>query len=228
MAEGPGALVLVGTPIGNLSDMSPRASEALSKADVIFAEDTRRSARLAPAGSRLVSYYDANAASRQELLRNLLAEGKRVALVTDAGMPGISDPCFRAVRTAADCGASIEVVPGPCAAVAALVVSGLPTDRFVFEGFLPGRKGRKASRLAALATEPRTMVFYIPPHDLVQDLGVMLGLFGDRPACVARELTKLHEQIARGTLSELLGLFSGRTPRGEITLVVAGFTDGSN
>jgi len=224
MTEGApsGTLVLVGTPIGNLGDLAPRASQALAEADVIFAEDTRRSSRLVPAGSRLVSYFDSNAASRQELLLGLLREGRKVALVTDAGMPGISDPCFRAVRTAIDAGAKVEVIPGPCAAIAALVASGLPPDRFVFEGFLPGRRGRKASRLAGLASEPRTMVFYIPPHDLPGDLEAMLEAFGDRQACVAREMTKIHEELVRGNLSTLLSEFTRRAPRGEVTLVVAG------
>jgi len=221
-----GILVLVATPIGNLGDMSPRASEALAAADVVFAEDTRRSAKLVPAGRRLLSYYDANAAGRQEMLGRLLAEGKRIALVTDAGMPGISDPCFRAVRTAIEAGAAIEVVPGPCAAVAALVISGLPVDRFSFEGFLPARKGRRAARLALLVSEPRTMIFYVAPHDLEETLAEMLEMLGDRQAFVARELTKLHEEQVRGSLSALLDRFRARPARGEITLVVSGCAGG--
>ncbi len=220
---GRGRLVLVGTPIGNLEDLAPRASRILAEADLVFAEDTRRTARLAPPGRRMFSYYDSNAASRQPMLARALEDGLMVALVTDAGMPGISDPCYRAVRTAIEKGAAVEIVPGPCAAISALVASGLPTDRFSFEGFLPRKKGPASRRLAELAEDSRTLVFYIPPHDLVDALEMMHSILGDREAVVAREMTKVHEEFARGTLSALLAEFASRTPRGEITLVVAGF-----
>lgn len=169
------------------------------------------------------SYHDHNSAERQPLIREALEEGRTVALATDAGTPGISDPCFRAVRTAIECGARVEVVPGPCAAVTALVGSGLPVHRFCFEGFPPSKKGARASRLAALASEARTMIFYIGPHDVGRFLGELVEVFGgSRRACLAREMTKLHEEYVRDTLEGLASRYSDEPPRGEVTLVVAG------
>jgi 16S rRNA (cytidine1402-2'-O)-methyltransferase len=217
-----GVLLLVSTPIGNLSDLSPRAAEALESAGTVLAEDTRHSSKLIPPGRRIVSYHDHNATDRQPLLKSMLEAGSRVALVTDAGTPGISDPCYRAVQTAIECGARIEVIPGPCAAIAALVGSGLPVDRFCFEGFLPRRKGHRTRRLAEMEPDWRTMIFYAGPHHLLEILRDMLEVFGDRKACVARELTKMHEEYVRGTLSELVAKYTVSAPRGEITLVVAG------
>ena len=222
-----GALVLVGTPIGNLGDLSPRAIEELGKADVVCCEDSRRTGRLLQhAGVRareLMVVNDHNEAQRvgEVLLR--LSRGERVAIVTDAGMPGISDPGERLVAAASRDGHRIEVVPGPSAAVAALVASGLPTGRFVFEGFLSRKSGARRSRLASLVSDERTLVFYEAPHRLaatLADLAEVLG--GWRRLAVARELTKLHEEIWRGHLHEAAAWAEANPPRGEIALVVQG------
>ncbi len=239
-AEGPpadtagepgGVLVLVGTPIGNLGDLSPRAVEALRTADLIACEDTRRTRQLltaagVPAGGRLLAVHDHNEAARAAGLLERLAAGQRVAVVTDAGMPGISDPGERLVAAAVGAGHRVEVVPGPSAAVAALVVSGLPTGRWCFEGFLP-RKGRdRARRLAELAPERRSTVLFESPHRVratVADLAEALG--GERRVAVARELTKRFEEVWRGTLVEAVDHLAGKEPLGEYVLVVGGAPD---
>lgn len=217
-----GVLVLVATPIGNLEDLSPRAARVLREADVVLAEDTRRSAKLVSGRDRIYSYHDHNVRGRIPQIKSFLAEGKTIALITDAGMPGISDPAYAAVRAALECGAGIEVVPGPCAVVSALVLSGLPTDRFCFEGFLPRRKGKRRSRLEDMESYGGTLVYFVGPHHLRGALMEMREVFGDRNACVARELTKLHEEVIRGSLSDLAERFADQPPRGEITLVVSG------
>jgi len=221
------ALVLVGTPIGNLGDLSPRAVEELAKADVVACEDSRRTGRLLQhAGIRareLLVVNDHNEAQRVEEVLARLARGQRVAVVTDAGMPGISDPGERLVRAASRDGFRVEVVPGPSAAVAALVASGLPTARFVFEGFLARKAGARRQRLAELADEQRTLVFYEAPHRVaatLADLSSVLG--GWRRVAVARELTKLHEEVWRGLLHEAVTWAEATPPRGEIALVVQG------
>ncbi len=221
------ALVLVGTPIGNLGDLSPRAVEELGKADVVACEDSRRTGRLLQhAGIRareLLVVNDHNEAQRVEEVLARLARGQRVAVVTDAGMPGISDPGERLVRAASRDGFRVEVVPGPSAAVAALVASGLPTARFVFEGFLARKAGARRQRLAELADEQRTLVFYEAPHRVaatLADLSSVLG--GWRRVAVARELTKLHEEVWRGLLHEAVTWAEATPPRGEIALVVQG------
>lgn len=221
------ALVLVGTPIGNLGDLSPRAVEELAKADVVACEDSRRTGRLLQhAGIRareLLVVNDHNEAQRVEEVLARLARGQRVAVVTDAGMPGISDPGERLVRAASRDGFRVEVVPGPSAAVAALVASGLPTARFVFEGFLARKAGARRQRLAELADEQRTLVFYEAPHRVtatLTDLATVLG--GWRKVAVARELTKLHEEVWRGLLHEAVAWAEVTPPRGEIALVVQG------
>ena len=221
------ALVLVGTPIGNLGDLSPRAVEELAEADVVACEDSRRTGRLLQhAGIRareLLVVNDHNEAQRVEEVLGRLARGQRVAVVTDAGMPGISDPGERLVRAASRDGFRVEVVPGPSAAVAALVASGLPTARFVFEGFLSRKAGARRQRLAELIDEQRTLVFYEAPHRLaatLADLATVLG--GWRRVAVARELTKLHEEIWRGLLHEAVAWAEATPPRGEIALVVQG------
>ena len=221
------ALVLVGTPIGNLGDLSPRAVEELAKADVVACEDSRRTGRLLQhAGIRareLLVVNDHNEAQRVEEVLARLARGQRVAVVTDAGMPGISDPGERLVRAASRDGFRVEVVPGPSAAVAALVASGLPTARFVFEGFLARKGGARRQRLAELADEQRTLVFYEAPHRVaatLTDLSTVLG--GWRKVAVARELTKLHEEVWRGLLHEAVAWAEATPPRGEIALVVQG------
>lgn len=218
----PGSLVLVATPIGNMSDMSPRATTALAEADLVLAEDTRRSGRLVAGRGRLMSYNDFNAVDRLPHIAARLEAGDRIALVTDAGMPGISDPCFRAVRLAVEMGAKVEVVPGPSAALTALVASALPVDRFLFEGFLPRKPGPRKARLQEISHLPHTLIAFVGPHHVAKVLADILEVMGDRQACMAREMTKLHEEYARGSVSELLRVTSARPPRGEVTLVVAG------
>ena len=223
----PGALVLIGTPIGNLGDLSPRAVEELARADVVACEDSRRTGRLlqhAGVSARaLLVVNDHNEAQRVGDVLTRLARGERVAVVTDAGMPGISDPGERLVRAAARDGHTIEVVPGPSAAIAALVASGLPTARFVFEGFLSRKAGARRQRLAELVDDERTLVFYEAPHRLaatLTDLCAVLGAW--RRVAVARELTKLHEEIWRGHLNEAAAWAAETPPRGEIAVVVQG------
>jgi 16S rRNA (cytidine1402-2'-O)-methyltransferase len=220
-------LVLVGTPIGNLGDLSPRAASVLAGADVIACEDTRVTRKLlshlgVPA-RRLVAMHEHNEASVAPDLVGRVVDGATVAVVTDAGLPGISDPGERLVRAAAAAGIAVEVVPGPSAALAALVVSGLPTDRFCFEGFLPRRAGEKAARLAALAREPRTVVLFESPRRVRSTVGMLASACGgSRPVAVARELTKLHEEVWRGTLEGAVAWLSSVDPRGEYVLVVGG------
>jgi 16S rRNA (cytidine1402-2'-O)-methyltransferase len=220
-----GRLVLVGTPIGNLDDLSPRAARALAEADLVAAEDTRRTRVLLDhLGIRvpMTSYHDFNEEARTGPLLDRVAGGDVVAVVTDAGTPGLADPGFRLVRAAVDRGLPVESVPGPAAALHALVLSGLPMDRFAFEGFLPRRAAARSRRLAELAGDPRTLVFYVAPHRAAEDLVAMGAVLGpDRPAALARELTKLHEEVWRGPLSELAARASGGV-RGEVTVVVGG------
>jgi len=222
-----GLLILCGTPLGNLGDAPPRLAEALSEADCIYAEDTRRSGRLLDAlgvrPRRLRSFFAGNESSRTVEVAGRLAAGETVALVTDAGMPGISDPGLSAVRAARDQGSRVTVIPGPSAVTAALAVSGLPASRFSFEGFLPRSGQRRARRIRAAASSAETVVLFSAPHRLVDDLSdlVQAGL-GERFLSVARELSKLHEEIWQGTVSEALGEWTVRPPRGEFTLVLAG------
>jgi 16S rRNA (cytidine1402-2'-O)-methyltransferase len=219
-----GLLSVVATPIGNLDDLSPRAAGALADADVIACEDTRVTRKLltrAPSRARLVPYHARNESERAPELVRRVAAGARVALVTDAGTPGLSDPGQRLVSACLDAGLRVEVVPGPSAAVAALVLSGLPTARFVFEGFLPRTTTQRRRRLEKLASEERTLVFFESPHRLAGSVADMVRVLGDRRAALARELTKIHEEVVRGTLGELLERVTGGV-RGEVTLVVAG------
>ncbi len=221
--------MLCGAPIGDVRDASPRLGEVLATADVIAAEDTRRVIRLAHAlgvtiSGRIVSCYDAVEGARAALLTDYLRQGATVALVTDAGMPAVSDPGFRVVAAAAAAGMAITVVPGPSAVTAALAVSGLPTDRWTFEGFLPRKGADRRSLLRELGGETRTMVFLESPHRLPAGLGDLIAAFGaGRAAVLCRELTKTFEEIVRGDLAALLAWATdGRTIRGEFTLVVAG------
>lgn len=220
-----GILYLVATPIGNLGDFSPRAVETLAQADFIAAEDTRVSVKLLnhfDIKKPLVSYHEHNrAAAGQAILARLLS-GETCALVTDAGTPAISDPGQELVTLCAENGVTVQAIPGCCAAVAALAVSGLDTRRFTFEGFLPsGRKERRAA-LEELTGETRTMVFHEAPHRLRQTLADMAELLGDRPAALCRELTKLHEDTVRTTLAQAAAYYAANEPRGEYVLVVAG------
>ena len=223
--DGIGKLYLVATPIGNLGDMSPRALEVLSKADFIAAEDTRVTMKLLNhfnIKKPLVSYYQHNRAGSGQRILSRLLSGESCALVSDAGMPAISDPGEDMVRLCAENGIETVVVPGPCAAVSALALSALPTGRFTFEGFLSVSKKSRAEHLESLKNEKRTMIFYEAPHKLVNTLRDMLSVFGDRDIAVCRELTKLHEQVLRTTLSKALELYTVTPPRGEFVLVIAG------
>jgi 16S rRNA (cytidine1402-2'-O)-methyltransferase len=223
-------LTLVATPIGNLGDLSPRAAAALAEADVIACEDTRHTRKLlshlgVPAGGRLVAVHDHNEAASVGAVLRLLDEGRHVVLVSDAGTPAISDPGHRLVAAATAAGATVDAVPGPNAAITALVVSGLPTDRFCFEGFLPRRGRERAARLAGIAAEGRTTVLYEAPtrvRSTVADLAEVCG--GLRQVAIARELTKLYEEVWRGSLAAATEHLDsdGQEPRGEHVIVVAG------
>lgn len=223
-----GRLVLVATPIGNLGDLSPRAAEALRCADVVAAEDTRRTGTLlAHVGSEapMRSYHEHNEAVRGAELLDRVAAGEVVVVVSDAGTPGISDPGYPLVREAVARGLAVESVPGPVAAIHALVLSGLPPDRFAFEGFLPRKAGARRTRLAELAEDPRTLVFYVAPHRAGEDLAALAEVLGPkRPAALARELTKRFEEVRRDTLAGLAEAFA-EGARGEVTVVVAGAAD---
>ena len=218
-------LYLVPTPIGNLEDMTLRAIRVLREADLILAEDTRTSSVLLKhydIQARLESHHKFNEHQKVERVKERILEGKTVALISDAGTPGISDPGFLLVRTCVEAGIEVETLPGPTAFVPALVNSGFPCDRFCFEGFLPVKKGRQ-TKLAELAAETRTMIFYESPFRLVKTLGQFVETFGpDRPASVSREISKLHDTTHRGTLQELFDYFSQNAPKGEIVLVVRG------
>ena len=219
-------LYLVPTPIGNLDDITLRAVQVLRQVDIVLAEDTRTSGHLLRhlgIQKPMQSYHIHNEHQTIQRLVRRITEGESMALISDAGTPAISDPGFLLVRACIQEGIAVECLPGPTAFVPALVQSGLPADRFVFEGFLPHKKGRQ-TRLTALATEERTMVFYESPHRLLKTLQQTGEYFGgDRQACVCRELTKLFEETARGTLTELIHHFTEKTIKGEIVLIVAGY-----
>jgi len=232
VTEDGGLLVLAGAPIGRAGDASPRLREALGSADVIAAEDTRRLRRLAAdldvaITGKVVSYYDVNEAARAVELLDELRAGRTVLVITDAGMPGVSDPGYRLTRLAVDAGVRVTALPGPSAVTTALAVSGLPSDRFCFEGFPPRKPGERARRLASLAREERTMVFFESPRRLDTTLAAMAEAFGaDRPAAVCRELSKTYEEVRRGGLAELAEWAGAREVLGEITIVVGGFRPG--
>ncbi len=220
-----GKLVVVGTPIGNLSDFSPRAAEALSSADFIAAEDTRVTRKLLThfdIHRPLVSYHEHNKRERGETLCDRMAAGEVCALVSDAGMPAISDPGELLVEQCVGRGIPVSVVPGPSAAVSALVVSGLPTGRFTFEGFLSVNKKSRRAHLESLKGEKRTMIFYEAPHKLAATLSDLLEAFGDRRIALARELTKIHEEVVRTTLAQAARLYAENEAKGEFVLVVEG------
>lgn len=220
-----GLLTIVATPIGNLDDLSPRAARALSEADIVACEDTRVTRKLlsrVAGGATLVSYRAANESFKAGELADDVEAGKRIALVTDAGTPGISDPGHLLVDACAQRGLPIEVIPGPSAAVAALVASGLPTARFVFEGFLPHTRAARRKRLEALAAEERTLVLFEAPHRLKASLTDMAAVWGDRRIAMAREMTKIYEEFVRTTIDGLLKRIEERGVKGEITLVVEG------
>jgi 16S rRNA (cytidine1402-2'-O)-methyltransferase len=230
-----GTLYIVGTPIGNLEDLSLRAARILREADVIAAEDTRSAKTLlahadalgpSNPARRIVSLFEGNEAERSAELARALGEGKKVAVISEAGMPGVSDPGTRAVAAAVTAGARVEVIPGPSASLAALVGSGLPTERFTFFGFPPRETGARQAMFGTLRGETATMIFYEAPDRVgatLADLAAALG--SERRASLGRELTKLHEEHVRGTLAELAAKYADTPPRGECTLVVAGGTE---
>ncbi|MGE3538352.1 MAG: 16S rRNA (cytidine(1402)-2'-O)-methyltransferase [Candidatus Tectimicrobiota bacterium] len=221
-----GTLYVVATPIGNLEDITLRALRILGNVDMIAAEDTRHTRKLLThhgIARPLLSYHDHNETTQAPRLLGLLQSGKSLALVTDAGTPGIADPAYHLIQTLLPHGIPIVPIPGPAAVITALAVSGLPTERFVFEGFLPIKSGRRQQRLEALALEPRTTVLYESPHRFLKLLQELVNHCGpERRLVVARELTKHFEELARGTTASMLEHFQGRTIRGEFTLVLAG------
>lgn len=223
-----GLLILAGAPIGDWRDSSPRLIEELTRADVIAAEDTRRFARLArdlgvTYTARLVSYFEGNESARTGDLVAEMVGGKRLLLITDAGMPSVSDPGYRLVRAALDAGVTVTAVPGPSAVLTALALSGLPSDRFIFEGFVPRTKGARASFYRGFVDERRTVVLFEAPHRLLESLEDAVAELGpDRQGAICREMTKTYEEIVRGPLSELVAWGSSREILGEITLVIAG------
>ena len=220
-----GRLILCATPIGNLGDASPRLAAALDSADLILVEDTRRSAILLRSlgiKKPMRSFFAGNEAKRATALIDLLKQGKIVALVTDAGTPGISDPGVSAVLAAREAGAVVSAVPGPSAVTIALSVSGFPSERFAFEGFLPKKGAERDARVAALATETRTTVLFVAPHQLIDDLTALASVAPDRPLCIARELTKVFEEIQWTTPVSALEEWGERAIQGEFTLVLAG------
>jgi len=227
----PGTLYLVGTPIGNVEDLSPRAQRILGAVDLIAAEDTRHTqGLLARFAIRrpLVSYHDHNKEGRTPELIGKLGDGVSVAIVSDAGSPGISDPAFTLVRAAVEAGIDVVPIPGPSSALCALEVSGLPTDRFAFEGFLPRRAMRRRRRIEELRPDPRTLIFFESPHRLKEALRDLAETLGERPASLSRELTKKFEETRRGTLRSLLEWVEASPPRGEFVLVVGGAPDAAD
>ena len=217
-----GTLYIVATPIGNLKDFTYRAVETLQNVQLIAAEDTRHSKKLLlhyKIGTQTISYFEHNRFTRIPKIIETLHMGSDVAIITDAGTPGVSDPAYKLVRAAIEEGLRVEAIPGSSALLAALVSSGLPTDRFLFEGFIPSKKGRK-KRLESIQDDQATIVFFESPHRVVKTLNDIYEVLGDRPAVLARELTKLHEEIIRGTVSELLTYFTQKSPRGECVLMI--------
>lgn len=221
----PGHLFIVATPIGNLEDITPRALRILREVDLIACEDTRHTQKLLShfgIKKKTISYHEHNETERAEGLGDLLESGKNIALVSDAGTPLISDPGYRLVQMAVENKIAIVPIPGPAALVAALAASGLSADQFFFAGFLPARANARRARLEELIAIPATLIFYEAPHRIVATLRDALDTFGDRDAVIARELTKIHEEFARGRLSELLESFSAKGGRGEMVLMISG------
>ncbi|MBC8346749.1 MAG: 16S rRNA (cytidine(1402)-2'-O)-methyltransferase [Candidatus Marinimicrobia bacterium] len=217
-----GVLYIVSTPIGNLEDITLRAIRTLKEASLIAAEDTRLTRKLLThyeISTPTVSYYEHNRFTRIPKIIDHLNTGKDVAVVTDAGTPGISDPAYKLIRAAIESGSRIEAIPGPSASITALTASGLPTDRFIFEGFLPHKKGRKA-KLTRLSAIEATVIFYESPKRIVRTLKDILEFMGDRPAVIGRELTKLHEEMIRGNVSKLISHFTHKAPRGEFVIMI--------
>jgi len=222
-----GALVIVATPIGNLADISPRALEILASADVVYCEDTRHTRQIFSAkglstSGRLRALHEHNEASLCDAVVAAIREGRTIALVSDAGTPGVSDPGARVIAAVADAGLTVSTTPGPSAVIGALSVSGLPMERFCFEGFIPRKAGERSSLFRSWRSEKRTIVAYESPQRLATTLREMCDILGDRPAVVVRELTKMHEEVLRGTVQSLAEHFDAHDARGEIVVVVGG------
>ncbi|MDH3973556.1 MAG: 16S rRNA (cytidine(1402)-2'-O)-methyltransferase [Deltaproteobacteria bacterium] len=223
-----GTLYIVSTPIGNLKDITLRALDILAQADLVAAEDTRHSRKLFTRygiKTKLVSYFAAKEDKKAALLLDELREGKKVALISDAGTPGISDPGFQLVNKAVRQGHEVVTIPGPSALVSAITISGIPSARFVFEGFLPPKGSERKKRLKALEREERTIVLYESPRRIKRTLEDILACLGDREAALARELTKLHEEVVRGKISDIIRLFEKQTAKGEMALVLSGYNE---
>ena len=223
----PGTLYIVATPIGNLEDITLRAIRVLKEVDLIAAEDTRHTRHLLDRyqiETQLTSYHDHNKEEKAPVLVARLLEGKNVALVSDAGTPGISDPGYFLINLAVDQKVPVVPIPGATAAIAALSISGLPTDSFVFEGFLPAKHLARLKRLQELAKEERTLIFYEAPHKIIRTVEDLLEVFGDRRAVITRELTKIHEEAIRGTFSAILDHLQTGSIKGEFTIIVHGFS----
>lgn len=219
----PGTLYLVATPIGNLQDITLRALDVLRSVDVIACEDTRRTGNLLNhlrISNRMVSYHEHNEQERAEELADRLLAGGSIAVVSDAGTPGISDPAFRIVSRAIEIGAEVIAIPGPTAFVSAAVVSGLATDSLFFGGFLPSKKSERRKRLLSAREIPATLIFYEAPHRLAKSLADCADILGDRQAVIARELTKMHEEVVRGSLSELAARYADTKVKGEVVIVI--------
>jgi 16S rRNA (cytidine1402-2'-O)-methyltransferase len=227
-ADGAGVLYVVATPIGNLEDLSPRALRVLREVDRIAAEDTRRTSNLLRhfgVETPLTSYFDAVETRKAPALVAEILEGKTLALVSDAGTPLVSDPGFRLVRAAIEAGIRVVPIPGASAVTTLLAVAGLPCERFVFEGFLPAKPGKRRKRLEALRDEPRTVVLYESVHHVIRTLVEIEEILGDRPAALGRELTKLHEEVLRGRVSEIRATLERGTPKGEFVIAIAAADD---
>jgi 16S rRNA (cytidine1402-2'-O)-methyltransferase len=224
MPSNEGCLYLIPTPIGNLGDISARALEVLERVDLVACEDTRTSGQLLKhfgLKKKLISYHEFNERSRAGQLLDFLKEGQSVGVITDAGSPGISDPAYRVVKTALENNITVVPLPGPTALIPALTASGLPTDRFFFEGFLPPKSGGRTRRLENVKDFEHTLVFYESPHRVRKSLEAMLAVLGDRPACLAREISKKFEEFIRGNLSDILAQ-TGKNIKGELVIIVAG------
>lgn len=225
MSDQIGKLYLVPTPIGNLNDITKRALDVLAAVDIVACEDTRHSGSLLSKfdlKKKLISYHDFNESSRATQLLESIKQGQDVAVITDAGSPGISDPAYRLVRMAVDNDIEIIPLPGPTALIPALTASGLPTDRFFFEGFLPPKSGARTRRLEKLKEFEHTLVFYESPHRIEKTLAEAASVLGERQACLAREISKKFEQFIRGTITEIIEKTKGKKIKGEIVLIIAG------
>jgi 16S rRNA (cytidine1402-2'-O)-methyltransferase len=229
--EKKGTLFLVPTPIGNLRDITCRALEILESSKIIACEDTRVSGKLLShfgLKKKLISYHDFNEEKRLPRILKVLEAGDNVSIITDAGSPGISDPAYRIIRASIENNINICPLPGPNALIPALTASGLPLDRFFFEGFLPNKSSARKNRLAALKELEHTLIFYESPHRIEKTVSNALEVLGDRPACIAREISKIHEEFIRGNLSFILDIISPRKIKGEIVLVISGKKKGKN